>query len=397
MLRRSYGKLLPLTVFFLSFTTTGLRAFGCSEFWSEGGLSASDVFIQFVQANLGENWSEKMNSKKYKSYSAHWEQEVVLSTRQWSPTAARNFLDLLVNRVGKLRTCYLLARSLAYIKKMAPLNLNKKSQDALQFFQERIAFYDDYIGEEETTKLMRNSLSGFTQGTIGQIKELIQFLEGFFKSKDLVIRILIRDPHAFSLTKVDSIQPVLNFLKNLIGHKTLVETMTRKKEDNRYGRYLSLSKLKLLKNILQPLIRNGRAIKSLKAKNSTQDTIMRLVELDYDHLFQIQRQVTVWVNYSGHFSVAQVMENSLDILFDDELHTIEKKIKIAEREIGDNKPVITFAQQDPKFFISSSMEELLDKLHKQQPPPLQKPKKVRAYGIGFLEGPATQMSFDFQR
>ena len=234
---------------------------------------------------------------------------------------------------------------------------NKKSYDALQLFQERITFYDDYIGKEETTILMRNSLSGFTRGTINQIKELIQFLEGFLKSKDLVVRILMRDPYSFSLTKVDDIQPVLNLLKNFIDYKTLVEMITRKKEDNRYGRYLSLSKLKLLQSTLQPLIMNQRAIKSLKAKNSTQNIIIKLAELDSDRLFQIQKQATIWVNYSGPFTVARTLESFLDILFDDEFRNIEEKIKIAEREIENKNSVITFTQQNPEFFVSSSIEE----------------------------------------
>lgn len=397
MLIRGYGRLLPLAVFFLSVTATGLRAFGCHEFWSEDDLSASDVFIQFVQENLGENWPQKMNSKKYKSYSAPWEKEVIFSTQQWSPTAAKNFLNILIERVGRPYTCYLLARSLTYIRKMAPFNRDKKSPDALQRFQERIAFYDDYIGEEETTKMMQNSLSGFTQGTADQMKELFQFLEEFLKSKDLVVRVLTRDPHTFSLTKVDGIQPILNLLKTLIGHKILSEMITRKKEDNRYGRYLSLAKLKLLQSILQPLIMNQRAIKSLKARNSTQNIIIKLAELDYDHLFQIQKQVTIWINYSGPFFVDRIIENSLDILFDDELHTIEKKIKTAERKTENKNAVIAFIQQNPEFFINSGLEEFSEEFQKWLFPPLQKPKKPRKLWPGILKNTSTQMSFDFQR
>ena len=85
------------------------------------------------------------------------------------------------------------------------------------------------MGEEETTEMMRKSLAGFTQGGLNKIKGMTQFLESYLQSKEFVIRILKRDPQNFSLTRVDEIQPVLIFLKTIIGHETLTEMMTRKK------------------------------------------------------------------------------------------------------------------------------------------------------------------------
>lgn len=393
------GRAPPLTVFFLSLIFVGFNASACVEFWSEEGDRASDVFIQFVQEELGENWSEKMNSKKYgyKSHSTPWKKEVIPSTRQWSSKAAREFLNILVKRVGKQNTCYLLARSLSHLKSI-PHQRETMSQDILQNFKERIASYDDYMGEEETTEMMRKSLAGFTQGGLNKIKGMTQFLESYLQSKEFVIRILKRDPQNFSLTRVDEIQPVLIFLKTIIGHETLTEMMTRKKEDKKYGRYLALSKLKTLQKILQPVM-NEMALVSLKIRNSLQREILELLELDYDHLFKIQKQVSLWISYSGLLAVSRVMKKSLGILFDDGFYDIEEKIKITKRESQNKKPVIKFAQQHPELFVRSSVREFLKSFQQWlSPPSQQKPhiqQKPRHRTVRNIKTNPGQMIFSF--
>ena len=141
MFIQSDGRTPLLIGFFFSLIFIGFHASSaCVEFWSTNEERAGDVFIQFVQEQLGENWSEKMNSKKYngyKTYSTPWKQEVISSTRQWSPEAAREFLNILVNRVGEQNACYLLARSLSHLKNIP--HHRKISQDILQNFKERIA------------------------------------------------------------------------------------------------------------------------------------------------------------------------------------------------------------------------------------------------------------------
>lgn len=384
MLIQSYGRTPSSAVFLLSLILTGFQTFGCPpEFWSEEGDSASDVFIQFVQEELGENWAQKMNEKKYgyRSYSTPWEQEIIPSTRSWSAKDAQEFLDVLVNRVGKQNTCFLLARSLSHLKSISYYR-DKISQDILQNFKERIAYYDDYMGEEATTEMMRKSLAGFAQGALQRVKDMIQFLENYLGSKELVIRILKRDPQIFSTTFIDEIQPVLDFLENLIGYKTLIEMMTRKKEDSKYGRYLSLSKLKALQNILRPLI-NELTVSALKAtslkfRNSLQRELIQLAELNYDRLVQIQKQVAFWTTYSGFLNVAKAMKKSLGILFDNELYNIKEKIKAVEKEAPDKKTIVTFTQKDPEFFIRSSKRQFLKGFQKwlTSPPP-QKPSSQK--------------------
>ena len=372
MLTQSYGRTLFLMAVFLSLICTGFQTFGCLEFWAEEGDSASDVFIQFVQEHLGKNWSQKMNAKKYgyRSHSTPWEQEIIPSTRQWSPKKAREFLNILVSRVGPRNTCYLLARALSHLKNIP--HQRKISQDILQNFKERLAFYDDYMGEEATTEMMRKALAGLTQGPLVKIKELTQFLEDFFGSKEPVIVVFTRDPHTYSITRVNEIQPGLNLLEALIGHKTLTAMMARKKEDSKYGRYLSIAKLRVLQIILQPLI-NEITVVSLKRKNSTQKELLELVELNYDHLFRIQKQVDVWIAYSGISAVARVMKKSLEILFEPGLYEIENKIKMAEKKVQSRQTVTIFAQQNAEFFVISSVREFSESFQQWVSPPLQKP------------------------
>ena len=374
MLTQSYGRTLPLTVFFLSLILAGFHTFGCPpEFWSDEEETASDVFIQFVQEHLGENWSQKMNDKKYghKSHSTPWEKEIIPSTRNWSTKAAREFLNILVSRVGPRNTCYLLAHALSHLKNIP--HQRKISQDILQNFKERIAFYDDYMGEEETTEMLRKALAGFTQGPLVNTKELTQFQEDFFGSKEPVIVIFTRDPHTYSITKVDEIQPILSLLETLIGHETLTAMMARKKKDSKYGRYLSIAKLRVLQIILQPLINNEITIAALKRKNSTQKEILELVELNYDHLFRIQKQVTFWIAYSGISAVAQVMKKSLGILFEPGLYEIEDKVKMAKKKVQSRQTLTTFAQQKAEFFVISSVREFSENFQQWISPPPQKP------------------------
>lgn len=400
MLIQSDCRILPLTVFFLSLIFIGFNASACIEIWSKEGDRASDVFIQFVKENLGENWSKKMNSKKYK-YRSHfipWEQEVIPSTRQWTSKAAREFLNIMVSRVGEQNTCYLLARSLSHLKNI-PHQRETMSQDILQNFKERIAFYDDYMGEKETTEMMRKSLAGFTQGVLNKIKEMTQFLENYLQSKELVIRILTRDPQNFSLIRNDEIQPVLMFLETIISYKTLTEMMTRKKTDKKYGRYLALSKLKVLQNILQPLM-NEMNLASLNTRNNLSMEIMELIELDYDRLFRIQKQVSLWINYNGLLAVRQVMKRSLEILFDNGFYNIENKVKIAERESQDKKSVVRFVKQHPELFIRSSTGEFLESFRQwlSPLPLLQKPnaqKKPRKRAVRGMKINPAQMGFSF--
>ena len=403
MLVQSYGRTRPLTVFLLSFIA-GFQTFGCPpEFWSEEEETASDVFIQFVQEHLGENWSQKMNAKKYgyRGHSTPWEKEIIPSTRQWSPQKAREFLNILVSRVGPQNTCFLLARALSHLKNIP--HQRKISQDILQNFKERVTFYDDYMGEEETTETMRKALAGFTQGPLVKTKELTQFLEDFFGSKEPVIIIFTRDPHTYSITRVDEIQPVLNLLEILIGHETLTAMMGRKKEDSKHGRYLSLVKLRVLQIILQPLI-NEITVASLKRKNSTQKEFLELVELNYDHLFRIQQQVTVWIAYSGISAVAKVMRKSLGILFEPGLYKIENKVKMAEKKVQSRQTLTTFAQQNSEFFVRSSAEEFSESFQQWVSPPPQKPetnqeqKPKRRSVRSFRKKPtqtSTQMNLSF--
>lgn len=385
--------------FFLSLIFVSFHASSaCVDFWSKDGDRASDMFIQFAQEHLGENWSEKMNSKKYKGYSIYatpWKREVVSSTQKWSSKDARKFLDILVNRVGELNTCYLLARSLSHLKNIS--QHRQMSQDILQNFKERIAFYDDYMGEEVTTEMMQKSLAGFTEGELDQIKELAEFLESYLRSRELVIRTLTRDPHIFSVTEVDEIQPVLTFLETIISHETLTEMMTRKKGGKRHGHYLSLSKLKALRNILQPLMDEVTLV-DLKKRNSLQREVLELAELNYDHLFHIKKQVSVWINYSGLPAVSQVMKKSLEILHDRRIYALGVKVKNVEGEIRDKKPVIHFAMQNPEFFVRSNEEEFLKRFWQWRFPPAQKSntqQRQRRKGVRNINPHPSQMVFFF--
>lgn len=372
------NRIAPLIIFFLPLIPISSPASNCIESWAEGGERAGDVFIQFAQEELGEDWSKKMSAKKYryKSYSTPWEREIIASVSSWSAKDAREFLNILVNRLGKQNTCYLLARSLSHLKSI-PHHKKTISQDTLQNFKERIALYDEYMGREKTTEMMRKSLAGFTQGFSGKIKEMIRFLEGCLQSKELVIRILQRDPQAFSTIRVSEIQSILVLLKTIISYEALREMMTRKKEDARYGRYLSLSKLKVLQIILQPLMNE---VNPLKITNSLQMETLRLVELNYDHLHIIQNQVFLWIDYSGLQAVRRVMKKSFGVLFDEGFYRIGAKAKMAERESQDKKLVIKFAEQNPEFFARSNTQKFLENFRQwqsssgQQSPAQQRPK-----------------------
>ena len=400
MFTQNYGRTLPLAGFFLSLIFTGFQTFGCLEFWSEEGDSASDVFIQFVKENLGEKWSKKMNSKKYKrrsgGYSTLWEYEITQSTQKWSSKNAREFLEILVRRVGAQNTCYLLARSLSHLQNMHH-NRDKISQDILQNFKDRLAFYDESMGEETTTEMMRKSLAGFTEGALYRIKELTKFLKTYLRSKKLVIGIFMRNPHIYSVTRVDEIQPVLNFLEILISHETLKGMMTRKKADSKYGRYLSLSKLKTLQNILQPLIHETTVV-SVENRDHLQREILKLAELSYDHLLRIQRKVTLWVTYSDLSAVAQAMKEDIEILHEPGLYEIEKKMQTAEKESQDKKSLFIFIRQKPDFFVRSSVDGFLEGFRKWLSPSPKKSAakpKSRRRSVRSIKGNPDQMIIPF--
>ena len=137
---------------------------------------------------------------------------------------------------------------------------------------------------------------------------------------------------------------------------------------------------------------------SLKIRNSLQREILELAELNYDRLFQIQKQVSVWINYSGLLTVGRVMKKSLEILFDNGFFSLERKVKSAEREIQDTRLVITFAQQNPEFFVRSNVGEFLESFQKWLSPPPQKPntrQTPRRRTVRNINPHPSQMIFSF--
>ena len=183
--------------------------------------NAGDIFIQRAKLYFREEFEEEKN-KKYKNMTyeeafqkrmgSEWEDKIKEATKNWTTEDSIAFLNYLSNRIGKT----------------AALNRIKSTsyfRDILSYrrFIERVEFYEGYIGEEGVTKRLSRSLGGFGRGDIKKIKKVVEFLEEYLGSREIVQKMMLKSLAGFSRlmdgakaqTNLNNIKDVITYLKSI--------------------------------------------------------------------------------------------------------------------------------------------------------------------------------------
>ena len=182
-----------------------------------GTQSAADIFIQRAKWYFREEF-EKQKDTKYKDMSyeeafqkkmgADWEDKIRKSTAHWTVQDAQALLDYLSKRIGEIAALNRM-KSISYFKRM-------RNYDR---FLERVTFYESYMGEDEVTYRLSRSLGGFERGDIKEIKRVVDFLEEYLGSRELIKDMMLDNLSGFSmLSGKDDAQINLNNIKDVIAY-----------------------------------------------------------------------------------------------------------------------------------------------------------------------------------
>ena len=193
--------------------------------------SAAAIFIAGAKQYFRTEF-EQQRDKKYKSMSyeeafqkemgSDWEDQIRRYTEHWTAQDAYNLLDHLVNRIGETVALERI-KGASYLKKMR--NYNR--------FLERVNFYEIHIGEDEVTYRLSRSLGGFEGGDIEEIKRVIEFLEGYLGSREIIKDMMLDSLGGFSIlsgkvnaqTNLKNIEDVIAYLRSIEFTEEQIQSM----------------------------------------------------------------------------------------------------------------------------------------------------------------------------
>lgn len=189
-------------------------------------VSARDVFLSFAKEHLGGELAQKMGNK--------WPEQIARSVTNWTPEEAKQFLQFLRNRIGEQDT----------IKRIKPSSYF--SYMNYEAFIERVAFYDQYMGEQKMTIRLRKSLRGLDRGKVEEIRQVADFLKSYI-GKEKTIQMMEQNLQVFSGAKFNRLKDMAKLIKSYLGKKELIQRMNNAED----LRILSNNKPEELKPFLE--------------------------------------------------------------------------------------------------------------------------------------------------
>ena len=194
--------------------------------------NAGYVFIerarQYFRTEFEQQQDTKYKDMTYeeafqKRMGPKWKDRIQKATIYWKSQNARAFLDQLSNRIGTSLT-------LDRIKTASYLGTIGANYNG---FIERVTFYESYIGEDEVTKRLSQSLSGFERGYIEEIKRVIEFLEEYLGSREIIRDMMLKNLAGFSRlnsgpqsqTNLENIQDVIAYLRSIHIREEQIKSM----------------------------------------------------------------------------------------------------------------------------------------------------------------------------
>ena len=179
------------------------------------GQSARDIFIESARVFFREEFEEEQD-KKYKNMTeeafekrmgSDWENKIQETTEYWTNADAIAFLEYLFNRIGQSMTLSRI-KGTSYL---ARINYSR--------FLGRVEFYEDYIGEDGVTYRLNRALSGFHRGDIIEIQRVIEFLEEYLGSREILQKMMMKNLNIFSpLSSKEGAQANLENVKDVIAY-----------------------------------------------------------------------------------------------------------------------------------------------------------------------------------
>ena len=180
------------------------------------GQSAGDIFIESARVFFREEFEEE-GEKKYKNMKeeeafqqrmgSDWENKIQETTEYWTNADAIAFLEYLFNRIGQRMTLSRI-KGTSYFKDMS-----------YSHFLDRVEFYEGYIGEDGVTYRLNRSLSGFHRGDIIEIQRVIEFLEEYLGSREILQKMMMKNLNIFSpLSSKEGAQANLENVKDVIAY-----------------------------------------------------------------------------------------------------------------------------------------------------------------------------------
>ena len=185
--------------------------------------SAGDIFVerarQYFRAEFEEQQSTKYKNMTYeeaftKKMGKDWEDRIQKATEYWVSQKAIDLLDHLSNRIGMSLT----------LDRMKATSYFETIGGNYNDFIERVNFYENYIGKDEVTKRLSQSLGGFERGDTTEIERVIEFLEEYLGSQKIVQDMMLESLGGFSrLSSKDNAQTNLENIKDVIGYLKSIE------------------------------------------------------------------------------------------------------------------------------------------------------------------------------
>ena len=180
----------------------------------EKGFSAGEVFISFAKKQLGKSFEKKIGPE--------WSEKIIENVKHWNRTEASQFLDFLIDRIGKEKAADWLMLSTDF-PKMSVNQLMKK-----------IAAYDQ-INKEIITSILKQahriSLPAFLKGNnINNVKKIYFLIESYIGEQGAVY--LLSDPTTykiFSKSNPNEIKKVIDFVDDYTQkHALIIDTLNNR-------------------------------------------------------------------------------------------------------------------------------------------------------------------------
>ena len=227
-------KIISLCAFlYLSLFVISSQAQDCSQALVVHGPAKSSIFIDFAEAysveHLGGTFEITMSHK--------WRDRINKNAQNWDEDEARDFLDLLVSRIGIQNT----------LKRLQVVSFFH--QTTYKSFRERLNFYEKEVGKEKVTSQLQTSLLTFAQGEVDEIEEGIQFLKIYMEDPLVVKEMMMKKLKIFAYITKEKVEDFISVLEERLqmNEKAIQAVLRRSPE-------LLKSKPKAFQDILDFLL-----------------------------------------------------------------------------------------------------------------------------------------------
>ena len=320
--------------------------------------SAGDIFAerarQYFRAEFEEQQSTKYKNMTYeeaftKKMGKDWEDRIQKATEYWVSQKAIDLLGHLSNRIGMSLT----------LDRMKATSYFETIGGNYNDFIERVNFYENYIGKDEVTKRLSQSLGGFERGHIGEIKRVIEFLEGYLGNQKIIKIMMLRSLIGFSRlsgklgaqTNLENIKDVIAYLRSIDITEEQIKSMIF---DN-FGGFVQATRRRLETK------RQSLTIEKTIGIAFTSDEINKMIEESlhgflYTDLEKVKKIVTHLksMNFKDEQIKEMAIRNLIGMAADPEILQSKKESLMEEETVG-----ITFTSAEINKMIMESIQGFL--------------------------------------